>query len=31
VAHPTLIKRPVIEANQAVHVGWAKDVQAALA
>ena len=29
-AHPTLIKRPVIEAGGAVHVGWTKDVQAAL-
>lgn len=28
--HPTLIKRPVIEANGVVHVGWSKDVQAAL-
>lgn len=28
--HPTLIKRPVIEARGAVHVGWTKDVQAAL-
>ncbi len=28
--HPTLIKRPVIEADGAVHVGWAKEVQAAL-
>ena len=28
--HPTLIKRPVIEAGGAVHVGWTKDVQAAL-
>ena len=30
VANPTLIKRPVIETAQAVHVGWTKDVQAAL-
>ena len=30
VVHPTLIKRPVIEAGGAVHVGWTKDVQAAL-
>lgn len=30
VANPTLIKRPVMEAGQAVHVGWSKDVQAAL-
>ena len=29
-AHPTLMKRPVIEADGTVHVGWAKDVQAAL-
>lgn len=29
-AHPTLIKRPVIEAGDAIHVGWAKPVQAAL-
>jgi arsenate reductase len=28
--HPTLIKRPVIEAGAAVHVGWTKPVQAAL-
>ena len=28
--HPTLMKRPVIVANGAVHVGWSKDVQAAL-
>ena len=28
--HPTLIKRPVIEAGSKVHVGWGKDVQAAL-
>ena len=28
--HPTLIKRPVIEAGSAVHVGWGKDVQATL-
>ncbi|MCA8900104.1 MAG: ArsC family transcriptional regulator [Hyphomonas sp.] len=28
--HPTLIKRPVIEAGKAVHVGWGKDVQSAL-
>jgi arsenate reductase len=30
MANPTLIKRPVIEANGDVHVGWTKDVQAAL-
>lgn len=29
-AHPTLIKRPVIETGGAVHVGWTKDVQAQL-
>ena len=29
--HPTLIKRPVIEAGGAVHVGWNKAVEAALA
>lgn len=29
-AHPALIKRPVIEAGGQVHVGWTKDVQAAL-
>ncbi|XBQ14820.1 MAG: ArsC/Spx/MgsR family protein [Oceanicaulis sp.] len=28
--HPALIKRPVIETGGAVHVGWTKDVQAAL-
>jgi arsenate reductase len=28
--HPTLIKRPVIEAGGEILVGWAKDVQAAL-
>jgi len=28
--HPTLIKRPVIEAGDQTHVGWTKDVQAAL-
>lgn len=30
IANPTLIKRPVIEAGDAVHVGWKKDVQDAL-
>lgn len=30
VEHPTLVKRPVIEANGQVYVGWTKDVQAAL-
>ena len=28
--HPTLIKRPVIEADGQTHVGWAKGVQEAL-
>lgn len=28
--HPTLMKRPVIVAEGAVHVGWTSDVQAAL-
>ncbi len=27
-AHPTLIKRPVIEVDGTVYVGWTKDVQA---
>lgn len=30
MSNPTLIKRPVIEHGGAVHVGWTKDVQAAL-
>jgi len=30
VDHPTLIKRPVIEAGDTVHVGWSKAVQDAL-
>ena len=30
LANPTLIKRPVIETGAAIHVGWTKDVQAAL-
>jgi arsenate reductase len=30
IANPTLIKRPVIESGEAVHLGWTKDVQAAL-
>lgn len=30
IAHPTLIKRPVIETGDQVLVGWTKDVQAAL-
>ena len=29
-ANPTLIKRPVIEIGNVVHVGWSKEVQAAL-
>ncbi|WP_394692643.1 ArsC/Spx/MgsR family protein [Hyphobacterium sp.] len=29
-AHPTLVKRPVIERGDEVFVGWTKDVQAAL-
>lgn len=29
-ALPTLIKRPVVEADGAVHVGWAKDTRSAL-
>ena len=28
--HPALIKRPVIEAGGEIHVGWTRDVQAAL-
>lgn len=28
--HPTLIKRPVIEAAGGVHVGWTKEVQSSL-
>lgn len=30
IANPTLIKRPVIEADGSIHVGWSKDVQAKL-
>ena len=30
VEHPTLMKRPVIVTGDAVHVGWSKDVQAAV-
>jgi arsenate reductase len=30
VAHPTLIKRPVIEHDGMVHVGWTAPVKAAL-
>lgn len=29
--HPTLMKRPVIERDGSLHLGWTKDVQAALA
>lgn len=29
-AHPALMKRPVIRAGNALHLGWAKPVQAAL-
>ncbi|WP_147103668.1 ArsC/Spx/MgsR family protein [Tateyamaria sp. syn59] len=29
-AHPTLMKRPLIAANGSLHLGWTKDVQAAL-
>ncbi|SMY09471.1 arsenate reductase family protein [Flavimaricola marinus] len=28
--HPTVMKRPVIEAEGAWHLGWGKDVQAVL-
>lgn len=28
--HPTLIKRPVIEKGDAVHIGWTPDTKAAL-
>jgi arsenate reductase len=28
--HPALVKRPVIEADGVVHVGWTRDVQDAL-
>lgn len=30
IAHPTLIKRPVIETGAEMHVGWKQDVQDAL-
>lgn len=30
IAHPTLAKRPVIEAGDTVYVSWSKEVQAAL-
>jgi arsenate reductase-like glutaredoxin family protein len=29
-AHPTLMKRPVIEAGGALHLGWGAEVKAAL-
>ncbi len=29
-AHPTLMKRPVIRAGDALHLGWKADTQAAL-
>lgn len=29
--HPTLMKRPLIEVGDKMHLGWTKDVQAALA
>ncbi|WP_299687487.1 ArsC/Spx/MgsR family protein [uncultured Tateyamaria sp.] len=29
-AHPTLMKRPLIVAGTEMHLGWTKDVQAAL-
>lgn len=30
-AHPALMKRPLIEADGRLYLGWGKDVQAALA
>lgn len=30
IAHPTLMKRPVIVDGDSYHLGWGKDVQAAL-
>lgn len=30
VEHPTLVKRPVIEAEGQTYIGWTKDVQDAL-
>jgi arsenate reductase len=30
-AYPTLMKRPVIEADGTLHLGWGKDVQALFA
>ncbi|MBR9841977.1 MAG: arsenate reductase [Rhodobacteraceae bacterium] len=29
-AHPTLMKRPLVEVDGALYLGWGKDVQAAL-
>ncbi|WP_299045457.1 ArsC/Spx/MgsR family protein [uncultured Tateyamaria sp.] len=29
-AHPTLMKRPLIADGEGLHLGWTKDVQAAL-
>lgn len=29
-AHPTVMKRPVIDHNGVLHLGWGKEVQAAL-
>ncbi len=29
-AHPTLMKRPLIDVDGTLHLGWTKDVQAAL-
>ncbi|MGG7644424.1 ArsC/Spx/MgsR family protein [Rhodovulum sp. YNF3179] len=29
-AHPTLMKRPVIDDGATLHLGWGRDVQAAL-
>lgn len=31
VAHPTLMKRPLIDDGGTLYLGWGKDVQAALA
>ncbi|MEO1152879.1 MAG: ArsC/Spx/MgsR family protein, partial [Pseudomonadota bacterium] len=28
--HPTLMKRPVIEVDKALHLGWTAEVRAAL-
>lgn len=30
IAHPALVKRPVIEADGYVHIGWNKEVELAL-